>query len=73
MNNLPQQQVSSFLDENQLANFLLQDKIDHYFIIGIDLPPDDIRLSKDNIGNTIIEYFGHLLPIYEFIKFTLNI
>jgi len=60
--------VSNIKDEKQLTEFLLKDNYKGFFTIGIDLMPDDERLSENNIVDTIIENFGILLPTYELIK-----
>ncbi|MFM1998864.1 MAG: hypothetical protein RL204_811 [Bacteroidota bacterium] len=65
--------VREFTNEQQLTDFVLQDDIKFYFIIGIEFLPDDIRLSESNIVNTIIENFGHLYPTYDIIKYKLKL
>lgn len=65
--------VPDIIDEKQLTGFLLKDDYRDFFTIGIDLMPDDERLSKNNIINTVVENFRLLLPIYELIKHTMPI
>ncbi len=65
--------VREFTTEQQLTDFVLQDDIRFYFIIGIEFLPGDIRLSESNIINTIIENFGHLYPTYDIMKYKLKL
>lgn len=65
--------VSEFTTEQQLTDFVLQDDIRLYFIIGIEFLPGDKRLSESNIVNTIIENFGHLYPTYDIMKYNLKL
>lgn len=65
--------VREFTTEQQLTDFVLQDDIRFYFIIGIEFSPDDIRLSESNIVRTIIENFGHLYPTYDIMKYKLKL
>jgi HKD family nuclease len=65
--------VREFTTEQQLTEFVLQDDIRFYFIIGIEFSPDDIKLSETNIVNTVIENFGHLYPTYDLIKYELKL
>ena len=71
--NKQQKYVREFTTEQQLTQFVLQDDIRFYFIIGIEFSPDDIRLSESNIVNTIIENFEHLYPTYDIMKYKLTL
>jgi len=64
--------VREFTTEQQLTDFVLQDNMRFYFIIGIEFSPDEIKLSESNIVNTVIENFGHLYPTYDLMKYKLN-
>lgn len=64
--------IKEFANERELTDFILMDNIRYYFIIGIDYSPDDVRISKDNIIDTIIENFEKLYPTYALIKHQLN-
>ncbi len=65
--------VGEFTTEQQLTDFVLQDDIRFYFIIGIEFSPDDIKLSESKIVDTIIENFGHLYPTYDLMKYKLKL
>lgn len=60
--------ISEIYNQQQLIDFLLQDDYKYYFTIGVDLSPDDPRLSEDKILSTITENFELLLPTYQLIK-----
>lgn len=60
--------IGEFETEEQLAVFLLSASYKSYFIIGNELRPDDVRLSTENIVDTVIDHFELLLPTYELIK-----
>jgi HKD family nuclease len=64
--------VREFNTEQQLTDFVLKDEIKYYFLIGIEFAPDDIRISEDNIVETIIENFGKLYPTYDMMKYKLR-
>jgi HKD family nuclease len=65
--------VDEFENEQTLTKFLLSSDFNHYFIIGIELMPDDPRLSTQNIADTVIANFELLLPTYELIKHKLEL
>lgn len=65
--------VREFTTEQVLTDFVLQDDIRFYFIIGVEFPPDHIGLSESNIVNTVIENFEHLYPTYELMKYKLKL
>lgn len=65
--------VREFETENQLSQYVLSDEIQYYFIIGIEIPAGDPRISENNIIRTVIEHFGYLYPTYEIIKYDLRI
>lgn len=65
--------VKDFKSQEDLIEFVLQDKPHYYFIIGIHIPPDDPRLSRSNIANTIIEHFAHLYSTYDVMRYRMNL
>ena len=65
--------VTEFSTEQQLTDFVLQADIKYYFIIGVEFPPNDIKLSESNILDTIIENFGHLYPTYDLMKYKMKL
>jgi HKD family nuclease len=60
--------ISEIYDEQQMIDYLLQDDYKYYFTIGMNLSPDDPRLTEENILSTITENFELLLPTYQLIK-----
>ena len=52
----------------ELINFLKQDDISDYFIIRRDYPPNDIRLAKNQIHETILNEFAKLYKLYDVIR-----
>jgi hypothetical protein len=65
--------VAEFKTEKELTDFVLKDELKYYFIIGIEFPPNDIKLCENDIVDTIIENFGHLYPIYELMKYNMKL
>jgi HKD family nuclease len=65
--------VREFKTEQELTDFVIQDDIKFYFIIGIEFLPDDNKISESHIETTILENFGYLYQTYELMKFKLNI
>lgn len=63
-------QISALNSMGTLRKLIEEDfyNTSHYFIIGIDIPYGDPRLSEDHILNFSIEVFKLLYPIYAFIK-----
>lgn len=64
--------VREFASEQELTSYVLADDLKYYFIIGIEFPPDDVRISDYNIINTITNNFGLLYPTYELMKYNLT-
>jgi len=65
--------IPDFSNEQELIDFVLQDELKFYFILGIEFPPDNIKLSENNIMDTVIENFGHLYPTYDLIKYKMKL
>lgn len=65
--------ADNFKDAAELKDFILQDKPNFYFVIGIEFAPDDSNISEDNIVATILDNFERLLPTYEMIKYSLSL
>jgi len=52
----------------ELIKFLKQDDTSDYFIIKRDYPPNDIRLAKNQIHETILNEFFKLYKLYDVIR-----
>lgn len=63
--------IKTYRDLYSLVNADI-DHLDKYFIIGIDIIPNDVRIREDNIGKFVIGEFEKLYPIYQFIKVPRN-
>lgn len=57
--------VTEFNTADELRDHLLKADHKYYFIIGMEMRPDDPRLSEANIANTVMQEFGAMYPIYE--------
>ncbi len=64
---------TEFTSAEELYNFVRQDDYrNYYFIIGKDYKVGAVELLETNIKNTVLTGFSELIPLYEFIKHTLN-
>lgn len=54
--------------KKELIDFLKQDDTSDYFIIKRDYPPNDIRLSKTQIEETILNEFAKLYQLYDVMR-----
>lgn len=59
---------SSFNQET-LVDFVKNDELENYFIIGKDFAPNDDNLLGDKMVGTIITEFQKLYPLYLLLKF----
>ncbi len=65
--------VREFTTEQLLTNFVLQDDLKFYFVIGIQFKPEDDAISENSIISTILKNFEHLYPTYELMKYNLKL
>ncbi len=64
LNNLGRS-VNEFATADELKNYLLEANPRYYFIIGMEIPAGDSRLSTTNIADTVVHEFSLLYPLYE--------
>ncbi|WP_417430366.1 phospholipase D family protein [Halpernia sp.] len=60
--------VGSFNNASELYEFVKNDNVTNYFIIGREFLPCSEDISIDNIAETVIKNFEILYPIYNLIK-----
>jgi hypothetical protein len=64
--------VKTFSDMDKLAEFIIEDQVKYYFIIGLDISAGDKRISNKNILDTVMKAFCQLYPIYDHLRVRLE-
>lgn len=60
--------VRQFSGKESLKDFTYEANFNDYFIIGKAFDPDDLRMSSNNIVQTVMTEFAKLYPIFEYTR-----